>query len=71
MAERLHELHLLIRDYDTVIAELQVSQEAYETFFTQLAASISFVALTARQAVLMISPIRERELFAHEFGSDG
>ena len=40
VAERLHELHLLICDYDTVIAELQVSKEAYETFFTQLAAGV-------------------------------
>ncbi len=40
VAERLHELHLLIRDYDTIIAELQVSKEAYEAFFTQLAAGV-------------------------------
>src|SRR5919204_3692176 len=40
VAERLHELHLLIRDYDSIIAELQVSQEAYEAFLTQLAAGV-------------------------------
>jgi formylglycine-generating enzyme required for sulfatase activity len=40
VAERLHELHLLIRDYDTIIAELQVSKEAYEAFLTQLAAGV-------------------------------
>jgi len=40
VAERLHELHLLIRDYDSIIAELQVSKEAYEAFFTQLAAGV-------------------------------
>jgi formylglycine-generating enzyme required for sulfatase activity len=40
VAERLHELHLLIRDYDTVIAALQVSKEAYEAFFTQLAVGV-------------------------------
>src|SRR5262249_13761886 len=40
VAERLHELHLLICDYDTIIAELQVSKEAYEAFFTQLAAGV-------------------------------
>jgi hypothetical protein len=31
---------LLIRDYDTIIAELHVSQGAYEAFFTQLAAGV-------------------------------
>src|SRR5215475_8377205 len=40
VAERLHEFHLLIRDYNTIVAELQVSQEAYETFFTQLTAGV-------------------------------
>jgi formylglycine-generating enzyme required for sulfatase activity len=40
VAERLHELHLLIRDYDTVIAALRVSKEAYEAFFTQLAVGV-------------------------------
>jgi hypothetical protein len=40
VAERLHELHLLIRDYDTVIAALQVSKAAYEAFFTQLAVGV-------------------------------
>jgi formylglycine-generating enzyme required for sulfatase activity len=36
----LHELHLLIRDYDTVITTLQMSKEAYEAFFTQLAVGV-------------------------------
>jgi formylglycine-generating enzyme required for sulfatase activity len=40
VAERLHEFHLLIRDYDTVIATLQASKEAYEAFFTQLAVGV-------------------------------
>src|SRR5215831_983713 len=40
VAERLHEFHLLIRDYHTIVAALQVSQEAYETFFTQLTAGV-------------------------------
>jgi formylglycine-generating enzyme required for sulfatase activity len=40
VAERFHELHLLIRDYDTIIAELQASKEAYAAFFTQLAVGV-------------------------------
>ena len=40
VAERLQELHLLIHDYDTIIAELQVSKEAYDAFFTQLAVGV-------------------------------
>ena len=40
VAECLHELHLLIRDYDTIIAELQASKEAYAAFFTQLAVGV-------------------------------
>src|SRR5262245_27542250 len=40
MAERFHEFDLLVRDYDTIIVELQASKEAYEVFFTQLVAGV-------------------------------
>ena len=40
MAERFHEFDLLVRDYDTIIVELQASKEAYEAFFTQLVAGV-------------------------------
>ena len=40
VADRFHELDLLIRDYDTIIAGLQESKEAYEAFFTQLAVGV-------------------------------
>jgi formylglycine-generating enzyme required for sulfatase activity len=38
--ERWHELDLLVRNYDTIIAELGARKEAYAAFFGQLAAGV-------------------------------
>jgi len=38
--ERFRELELLVRDYDTIIAGLKESKDAYEVFFTQLATGV-------------------------------
>ena len=38
--ERWHELDLLVRNYDAIIAELGASKEAYTAFFGQLAAGV-------------------------------
>jgi len=38
--ERFHELDLLVRDYDAIIAGLQEGKEAYEAFFAQLATGV-------------------------------
>jgi formylglycine-generating enzyme required for sulfatase activity len=38
--ERWHELDLLVRNYDAIIAELGASKEAYAAFFGQLAAGV-------------------------------
>jgi hypothetical protein len=38
--ERWQELDRLVRNYDAIIAELRVSQEAYEAFFGQIAAGV-------------------------------
>ena len=38
--ERFHELELLVRDYDTIIAGLKEGKEAYEAFFTHIVAGV-------------------------------
>jgi formylglycine-generating enzyme required for sulfatase activity len=58
VAERLHELHLLIRDYDTILAELQASKEAYEVFLTQLAAGVQQAVQRKSDAIRQIEQER-------------
>src|SRR5437762_422134 len=43
--ERFTELRLLIRNYDTIIAALRESKDAYQHFFAQLAAGIHDVII--------------------------
>src|SRR5919201_1801770 len=53
--ERFHELDLLVRDYDAIIAGLREGKEAYAAFFAQIATGV-------RQAVLRKSDeIRQLE----------
>src|SRR5262245_3615379 len=49
--ERWHELDLLVRNYDAIIAELGASKEAYTAFFGQLAAGVQQALI--RQSVAM------------------
>lgn len=51
--ERWRELDALVRDYDTIIAELRHSKEAYEAFFGQLATGV-------QQALLQQSETMQR-----------
>src|SRR4051812_40671448 len=43
--ERFTELRLLIRNYDTIIAALRESKDAYQHFFAQLAAGIQGIIM--------------------------
>src|SRR5947208_15451370 len=43
--ERFRELDLLVHDYDAMIAGLREGKEAYEAFFTQLAAGVQQAVL--------------------------